>query len=110
MPGLEKLTEQSLREFGLLGTIILLGLVYLVVLRWKQTPQPPSAMPLHAADEKLQLLPRIVEQLKLLPLVLEEARSLGRDLRESRVQMDHMEDRLERLETLSQIIKDRQSR
>lgn len=100
MPPIEALTEQSLRDYGLAGTLVILGLIFGIVFYWKRPPAPQHASPIQAVDEKT----------KLLPLILEEARELGRGQREIRTQLDHMEDRMARMETLGEIIKDRQGR
>ena len=43
-------------------------------------------------------------------MILEETRNIGRDVRDIGDQLEHMEARLERMETLGHIIKDRQHR
>ena len=100
MPPIEHLTLQSLREFGLLGTLLLLSLIFAIVYHWKRPPAPQHASPIHAVDEKA----------KLIPMILEETRNIGRDVRDIGDQLEHMEARLERMETLGHIIKDRQHR
>ena len=100
MPPIEDLTAQSLREYGLFGTILILSLIFGIVFFWKRPPPSPHSSPIQAVDEKT----------KLLPLILEEARELARGQREIRTQLDHMEDRMVRMETLGEIIKDRQGR
>lgn len=100
MPPIEELTQQSLRDYGLAGTLAILSLIFAIVFFWKRPPPQPHASPIQAVDEKT----------KLLPLILEEVRQLGRGQREIRDQLDHMEDRMARMETLGEIIKDRQGR
>lgn len=100
MQPFEALTAQSLRDYGLFGTLCILGLVFGIIFLWKRPPAPQHSSPIQAVDEKT----------KLLPLILEEARELGRGQREIRIQLDHMEDRMARMETVGEIIKDRQSR
>jgi len=100
MPPIEDLTAQSLREYGLLGTLAILGLIFGIVFFWKRPPPSPHSSPIQAVDEKT----------KLLPLILEEVREMGRGMRDIRTQLDHMETRMERMETLGEIIKDRQGR
>ena len=100
MPPIDDLTQQSLREFGLVGTFILLLTIYGIVYLWKRPPAPQHASPIQAVDEKA----------KLIPMILEETRNIGRDVRDIGDQLEHMEARLERMETLGHIIKDRQHR
>ena len=100
MQPIEDLTAHSLREYGLFGTIVILGLIFGIVFFWKRPPASPHSSPIQAVDEKT----------KLLPLILEEVRELGRGQREIRAELHHMEDRLVRMETLGEIIKDRQGR
>lgn len=100
MPPIEALTEQSLREYGLLGTVVVLSLIFGIVFYWRRPPAPQHASPMQAVEDKS----------KLIPLILEETRANGRHLREI---SDHLEDvqvRLERMQTLGEIIKDRQMR
>ena len=100
MPPIDDLTQQSLREFGLFGTLLLLILIFGIVYLWKRPPPPQHASPIQAVDEKT----------KLIPMILEETRNIGRDVRDIGDQLEHMEARLERMETLGHIIKDRQHR
>ena len=100
MPPIDDLTQQSLREFGLVGTLLLLILIFGIVYLWKRPPPPQHASPIQAVDEKA----------KLIPMILEETRNIGRDVRDIGDQLEHMEARLERMETLGHIIKDRQHR
>ena len=100
MPPIDDLTQQSLREFGLLGTLLLLILIFGIVYLWKRPPPPQHASPIQAVDEKA----------KLIPLILEETRNIARDVRDMGDQLEHIETRLERMETLGHIIKDRQHR
>lgn len=100
MPPIDDLTQQSLREFGLFGTLLLLILIFGIVYLWKRPPPPQHASPIQAVDEKA----------KLIPMILEETRNIGRDVRDIGDQLEHMEARLERMETLGHIIKDRQHR
>ncbi|WP_435170856.1 hypothetical protein [Falsirhodobacter sp. 1013] len=108
MPPIDALTEQSLREYGLIGTLALLGLIFAIVYLWKRPPPEPHSSPMEAVKENA----------KLVPFVLEEAREgnrLGRDLRmhldhrfdEVFRKLDKQEDRLERMEGLGKVIEDR---
>lgn len=100
MPPIEALTEQSLREYGLLGTVVVLSLIFGIVFYWRRPPAPQHASPMQAVEDKS----------KLIPLILEETRANGRGVREALARLDHMETRLERMQTLGEIIKDRQTR
>lgn len=100
MPPIEQLTDHSLREFGLGGTLLVLVAVFLIVYMWKRPPRPEHASPIQSVDEKA----------KLIPMILEEVRDLGRDMRRGLANQEEIMERLERVETTNQIIKDRQRR
>lgn len=100
-PHFEQLTQQSLRDYGLLGTLLILSLIFGIVYFWKRPPSAP-----HGASP----MQSVADQVKLIPLMLEELRSLGRHAEETGKQLDHIEDRLERMETLGHIVKDRLTR
>ena len=72
MPPIDDLTQQSLREFGLLGTLLLLILIFGIVYLWKRPPPLQHASPIQAVDEKA----------KLIPMILEETRNIARDVRD----------------------------
>ena len=87
MPPIDDLTQQSLREFGLLGTLLLLILIFGIVYLWKRPPPPQHASPIQAFDEKA----------KLIPMILEETRNIARDVRDMGDQIEHIETRPERM-------------
>ena len=101
MTHFEQLAQQSLRDYGLLGTLLLLGVIFGIVYFWKRPPPAP-----HGASP----MQSVAEQVKLIPLMLEELRSLGRHAKETGEQLDHIENRLERMETIGHIVKDRLGR
>ncbi len=96
----EALTEQSLRDYGLMGTLAILGLIFAIVYLWKRPPPAPQASPIEALKDTT----------KLIPFVLEEAREGNRLVREMLNRQDHARFRLERLEHEIGIVKDRMPR
>lgn len=108
MPPIDALTEQSLRDYGLIGTLALLGLIFAIVYLWKRPPPEAHASPMEAVKENA----------KLVPFVLEEAREGNRLLRDLRQhvdqrfdqmnrRLDQLEDRSERMEQIGVVLKDR---
>ncbi|MDB6453329.1 hypothetical protein [Falsirhodobacter sp. 20TX0035] len=104
MPPIDALTERSLGEYGLIGTLALLGFIFAIVYMWKRPPPEPHASPMEAVKENA----------KLIPFVLEEVRQLGRKLDDAMRRIDQMErrfdqleERSERMERLGEVIKDR---
>lgn len=97
MPPIDALTEQSLREYGLIGTLALLGLIFAIVYLWKRPPPEPHSSPMEAVKENA----------KLIPFVLEEIRQGNRLVREILDQQESSDKRLERLEHEMGIVKDR---
>ncbi|MDB6455132.1 hypothetical protein [Falsirhodobacter sp. 20TX0035] len=96
----DALTEQSLRDYGLMGTLAILGFIFAIVYMWKRPSADPSAAPMEALKDTT----------KLIPFVLEEAREGNRLVREMLNRQDHARARLERLEHEIGIVKDRMPR
>lgn len=99
-PHFEELTQQSLRDYGLLGTLMILSLIFGIVYFWKRPPSSAHASPMQS----------VAEHAKLIPLLLEELRGLARLERDQSKQLDDLEHRLERMETIGHIVKDRLDR
>ena len=99
-PHFEELTQQSLRDYGLLGTLMILSLIFGIIYLWKRPPPAPHASPMQS----------VAEHAKLLPLVLEEIRELARRGQDQNKKLDDLEHRLERMETIGHIVKDRLDR
>lgn len=99
-PHFEELTQQSLRDYGLLGTLMILSLIFGIIYLWKRPPPAPHASPMQS----------VAEHAKLIPLLLEELRGLARLERDQSNQLDDLERRLERMETIGHIVKDRLDR
>lgn len=100
MPPIDALTEQSLRDYGLIGTLLILGVIFGIVYLWKRPPPEQHASPMEAVKENA----------KLIPFVLEEAREANRLIRDMLHRQDQSEKRLERLEHEVGILKDRTER
>lgn len=105
---IDDLTQHSLREYGLIGTLAVLGLIFAIVYLWKRPPPEPHASPMEAVKENA----------KLLPFALEEVRQTNRLLDDLRRHIDHrfdqqgrhieqLEERAERLEQATAVVKDR---
>ena len=108
MPPIDALTEQSLRDYGLIGTLAILTIIFAIVYLWKRPPPEPHSSPMEAVKENA----------KLVPFVLEESREGNRLVRDLRQHLDHrfdqmdrrldqVEDRSERMERMGEVIKDR---
>lgn len=100
MPPIDELTTHSLREYGLFPTMAILGMIFVIVYTWRRPPPSPHASPMHAVEEKV----------KLIPLILEEVRLISRKQEELRNDLERHEERLERMERIGEVLKDRQGR
>lgn len=108
---IDDLAQHSLRKYGLIGTLLILGLIFAIVFWWKRPPPTPHASPMEA----------VKDHAKLIPMVLEEIRFVAREIKDLRRHLDHrldmqdrhldqIEERSERMERLGEVIKNRQHR